>query len=140
MDPEEVFLTPRYLFQFMQKEFSNTPKYLVLQGCFSGGFLVDPRKKQWDTLLTHLKKATVLTAARHNRESFGCDPGDRTTYYGEVFNKVLKGAGSTPVTIDWRAFHTTLKEGVTALETKMEVENPSDPAYFSNQSGNEEFF
>lgn len=139
MDPEDIFFTPRYLFKFMQKEFSNTPKYLVLQGCFSGGFLVDPRKEQWDTLLTRLKNAMVMTAARHNRESFGCDPGDRTTYYGEVFNGTLKRMGNTPPAIDWKSFYSALKQGVTALETKMEVENPSDPAFFSSQGGAEEF-
>lgn len=139
MDPEEVYLTPRYLFNFLQKEFPKTPKYLVLQGCFSGGFLVDPRKGQWANLLTQLEKVTVLTAARHNRESFGCDPGDNATYYGEAFNQTLQRLGSTPTTTDWKAFQAAVREVVAALEKKMEAEPPSDPAYFSNQTGSEDF-
>jgi hypothetical protein len=139
MDPEEVFLTPRYLFNFMQKEFPATPKYLVLQGCFSGGFLVDPRKEQWDALLPNLKNVTVLTAARHNRESFGCDPGADTTFYGQAFNETLRRIGTAPNRSDWKAFQAGLIEVVTALEKKMGVETPSDPAFFSNQLGSDGF-
>jgi hypothetical protein len=139
MNPQEVFLTPRYLFEFLQKEFPKTAKYLVLQGCYSGGFLVDPRKEQWDALLTNLKNVTVLTSARHNRESFGCDPGDNATYYGKAFNEILQQLGRTPPETDWRAFQTSLKAAITQMEKKMGAEPPSDPAYFSNQGGTEEF-
>jgi hypothetical protein len=140
MPPEDIFLTPRYLFQFLKREFPDTPKFLVLQGCFSGGFLVDPRKERWDTLLTNLNHVMVLTASRHNRESFGCGPGSSTTYFGEVFNKLLEKMGSTPPEIDWPKFQAAIKEAITALEKKIGVREPSNPIYFSNQTGNEEFY
>jgi hypothetical protein len=140
MDPEDIFLTPGYLLKFLNREFSNTPKYLVLQGCFTGGFLVDPRKERWDGLLTNLKKVMVLTAAQHNRESFGCGPGSDTTYFGGAYNQTLKRMGKLPPMIDWFAFQATLKELVATWEKKMQIQEPSHPIYFSNQKGKVEFF
>lgn len=139
MDPEEIFLTPRYLTGFLKREFPHTPKYIMLQGCFTGGFLVDPRKEYWDGLLTTLDRVTVLTAAQYNRESFGCDPGAKTTYYGGAFNGVLQKMGQAPNTTDWKALHQVLRENIRQIETKMGVQKPSNPRYFSNQTGVPEF-
>src|SRR5205814_10260788 len=52
-------------------------KVIVVSACYSGGF-IDPLKD--DTTL-------IITAARHDRASFGCADENDFTYFGRAFFK-----------------------------------------------------
>ncbi|MDO6747872.1 C13 family peptidase [Gilvimarinus sp. 1_MG-2023] len=62
-----------------------TPKVLIISACYSGGFIDQLKAPQ------HL----VLTAARHDRTSFGCGDADTMTYFGRAyFSKALPETNS----------------------------------------------
>ena len=52
-------------------------KAIVVSACYSGGF-IDPLKDD---------HTLVITAARHDRRSFGCSDDSEFTYFGEAFFK-----------------------------------------------------
>lgn len=52
-------------------------KVIVVSACYSGGFI--PALQDDDTM--------VITAARHDRKSFGCGDDSEMTYFGEAFFK-----------------------------------------------------
>jgi hypothetical protein len=52
-------------------------KAMVVSACYSGGF-IDPLKDD---------HTLVITAARHDRRSFGCSDDSEFTYFGEVLFK-----------------------------------------------------
>lgn len=133
MDPKEVLLTPAYLQEFLAGYFPRLPKFLVLQGCYSGGFLKDPRKEYRRGLLTHLDQVTVLTASRFDRPSFGCDPGEETTYFGGIFNEVLLEFPNRPLQMEWKRIFSTVREKVKQVEEQYDERiRHSEPNFYSN--------
>src|SRR5690606_23895545 len=52
-----------------------TKKVIMVSACYSGGFI--PHLEGPDTL--------VLTAARHDRRSFGCSDDSDMTYFGRAY-------------------------------------------------------
>ncbi len=52
-------------------------KVVVVLACYSGGF-IDPIRDD---------HTLVITAARHDRQSFGCEDGNDFTYFGRAFFK-----------------------------------------------------
>lgn len=50
-------------------------RVIVIQACFSGGFIEALRDE----------RTLVITAAQHDRQSFGCDDSREYSYFGEAF-------------------------------------------------------
>ncbi len=132
MDPREVFLTPRYLREFLENYFPQTPKFLVLQGCYSGGFLKDPRRGHKKDNLKELDQMTVFTASRFDRASFGCEVEGHTTYFGGTFNEIFPDFIKNPLDIDWKGLFHVIKEKIVELEGEIPEIRPSEPLFFSN--------
>ncbi|MBI3544410.1 MAG: hypothetical protein HY075_14150 [Deltaproteobacteria bacterium] len=133
MDPADLYLTPRYLREALAAGFEKVPKFVVLQGCFSGGFVEEEEDHYRADLLTRLPELTVLTAARHDRSSFGCEPGSRTTFYGGAYNEALaRFIRPDPRAIDWRKLHETVAAHVVALEKREKAKPPSLPQFFTS--------
>jgi len=66
-------------------------KVVVVSACFSGGF-IDPIKDA---------RTLVITAARHDRTSFGCADKNDFTYFGRAFFKeALPASSSFPEAFD----------------------------------------
>jgi len=129
---DELFLTPRHLQRFLAQYFPDTPKFLVFQGCYSGGFLKDPRKDRKKDNLRELDQITVLTAANYDRASFGCDPGEETTFFGGAFNELLPNYIGNPLTMDWKELYRAVKRKIVAMEEPYEELRPSEPLFYSN--------
>lgn len=69
----------------MLKETGIRWKVVVVSACYSGGF-IDPLKDDY---------SLIVTAARSDRRSFGCDDENDFTYFGEAFFKeALPRSGS----------------------------------------------
>jgi hypothetical protein len=116
----------------MLSSFDAVPKFVVLQACHSGGFLEQPATDGAEKRLTQLPLVTVLTAARYDRSSFGCEPGGWTTFYGGTFNEELQKVAASPATIDWKQLAETVAKRVAALEKKQRVSPPSLPQFFTS--------
>lgn len=86
-------------------------RIVVISACYSGGFI--PALADPDTL--------VITAARHDRTSFGCGVGSRITYFGEAFL-----AGALNETEDFVDAFRSASRRVTVME-KSSAYPPSQP-------------
>jgi hypothetical protein len=124
--------TPKYLKEALNAFSPELPKYVAIQGCYSGGFLeTDIEKNQNDTL-QFVDNVSVITAARNDRPSFGCSPGTDRTAFGHYYNQLLEENGVHPTEIDWAALHSKLSEVVSKLEIKHRFQ-PSEPQFFTNR-------
>lgn len=110
--------TPRLLSTALQAFPAQVRKVVVIQACYSGGFVLPPDQAPApEESLLNVKNITVLTAARADRTSFGCDQSGETTYYGRSVQKVLDAnAGLTIAQFDWRQVHEQVSREVEALE------------------------
>ncbi len=76
------FLTPNKLNQLLDKYCLNTPTIVLVSACYSGIFTQKNMVKQ---------NRIILTAARHDRTSFGCGPEDIYTYWdGCLINNIYE--------------------------------------------------
>jgi hypothetical protein len=120
-----LVMTPATLRRALETFPADAEKIVVLQGCFSGGFIA-PHDS-----LAGLSGTTVLTAASADRPSFGCGSGTRTTFWGGALNKELRKhvrPGVTPPEVDWKAVHESVSRRVTKLERSL-GQKPSKPQF-----------
>jgi hypothetical protein len=133
---EDQLFTPKNLAGALQKIPAGVKKIVVLQACHSGGFLLSPDAAPApDETLVTVENITVLTAARADRTSFGCDSSEHTTYYGGALQQVLDAAPGESIPLrNWQQVHELISDKVKGLESEQKI--PSDqrslPQYFSN--------
>lgn len=128
MNEADLFLTPVALFDALTPS-PRTKKVVVLQGCYSGGFL-----EGGEGSLRAVPNVRVITATSADRVSFGCDVGEVMTVFGTTFNSELSRAEGRLMSVDWRAFHGRLARRIVETELAMDV-SPSQPVYFSRVKG-----
>jgi hypothetical protein len=118
MQVRDHLFTPRLLAAALQAFPASVRKVVVIQACYSGGFLLPPDQAPApEESLQNVRGITVLTAARADRTSFGCDSSGDTTYYGRSVQKVLDAnPGLTVAQLDWRQVHEQVNREVEALE------------------------
>jgi thiol-disulfide isomerase/thioredoxin len=117
------------------KDASATKKYLVLQGCYTGGF-ISPRDnpKAAPSSLARLPKIHILTASAAKQASFGCNAGAHVTFFGAAYSKAVEDDKQKFENMDWpRIYQDVLKE-VTILEKELQIgkQNASRPQFFKN--------
>lgn len=130
-DPDDLLWTPDLMAALLGAFPPQTPKIVVLQGCHSGGFIVEPRDRAAE--VRALSNLTIIASARFDRTSFGCDAGPEQTYFGGLFGALLRrlGEGKAPPEIAWRELFRELRRGVGELERR-EGATPSLPVFFSS--------
>lgn len=132
--PEDIMFTPRYLKDILAGIRDEIKKYVVLQGCYTGGFLsTNDSILERDTLKS-IPNICLMTASNNDRPSFGCSPGPDRTYFGGAFNDLLKAQNTRLEEIAWHSFYMKMKEEVELMESKKNI-NPkhrSIPSFFSN--------
>lgn len=134
LDPLNAFLTPLSLKSRLGELFHVNPKYVVIQGCYSGGFLESELPTLAKHSLKNLNNITVLTASKSNRASFGCEPGARETYFGNSYLRALKNNPGTITEINWDLLSKETRVFVNELEDDQVISENirSEPLYFSN--------
>jgi hypothetical protein len=114
-DPRDLVFSPAVLRELLRAFPPTTPKYVVLQACHSGGFLVPGA-------IAGVARLTAIAAARHDRTSFGCDSGSEFTYFGAAFLKHLIDRPGPPTAIDWRGLFAAVLADIDALERRADVQ------------------
>jgi len=108
-------LSPDELAQALSRGCAAAPTVVVVSACYSGSFATGKMAKP---------NRIVLTAARNDRPSFGCQ--DHRVY--NFFDECLLGA--LPKSSTWRAVANGSRECVRRMERAL-GERPSEPqAYF----------
>lgn len=114
VDPRDLAFSPAVLRELLQAFPPATPKYVVLQACHSGGFLLPDA-------ISGVAHLTALAAARHDRTSFGCDAGAEFTYFGAVYLRRLLDMPGPPPALDWPALFAQIREDIDGLERGVDV-------------------
>ncbi|MBI3555540.1 MAG: hypothetical protein HY074_04685 [Deltaproteobacteria bacterium] len=131
-DARDLILTPDMLKEALSGGLAQVPKFVVLQGCFSGGFFEETAPQHSQDLLSQLPNITLLSAARHDRSSFGCEPGSSTTFFGGVYNALLAQHPADPREIAWKSLWMAAQADIAQLEKREKVSPPSLPQFYSN--------
>jgi hypothetical protein len=120
-DPGDLFLTPAVLRDWLAAFPASTRKTVVLQGCYSGGFLTrDPDYPSADSAtLADVPNLVAIAAARYDRSSFGCAPGDDRTIFGGSWLDELRERLATGRDVDWAALYANVKAAVDRAEATM---------------------
>jgi hypothetical protein len=133
MEPRDVLLTPAYLTELLGETAAAVPKFVVLQGCHSGAFVAGGAGAGAAGTLSSLGAITVLAAARHDRQSFGCQDGERTTYFGGLLAAVLEQHLGLPPALRWPDIHAQVARRVEALELERKEPERSLPVFFQRR-------
>lgn len=115
-DPRDLAFTPPVLHELLRSFPAATPKYVVLQACHSGGFLLPDE-------VAGTPRLTAIAAARHDRTSFGCESGAEFTYFGAAYLRRLLARPGPPTAIDWPALFAALRLDIDALERGASVQH-----------------
>jgi hypothetical protein len=121
-----LMLSPPTLAEALADFDPATPKFVVLQACYSGGFIAGAAGP---SALHDVPNLTLLTATTHDRSSFGCGAGKAKTYYGGSFNRVLTEhlqLDARPPDLAWVAIHDEVRVVIDALES-IDAERSSRP-------------
>lgn len=131
----DYLLTPGGLSNALNKLPHSTKKYLVLMGCYSGGFILPPQQAPQGHTLQNVQNISVLTASSSIKVSF-INPNDLKTFYGESYFKNLKNLNKNKTfdSIDWKELLKETKESVLQKEKSLKIDPKffSDPQFFSN--------
>jgi hypothetical protein len=114
-------LSPNELAQALSRGCGAVPTVVVVSACYSGTFAVGKMAKP---------NRIILTAARDDRPSFGCQVHRVYNFFDECL------LGALPKSATWRAVANGSKECVRRMERAL-GERPSEPqAYFGAVVGN----
>lgn len=139
-DPRDLLVTPSYLAETLEAFPSDTLAIVVLQGCFSGGFIGHdpaPREATRDHEgkdLRSVPRVIALVATAQNRPSFGCSAGDRRTYFGGAVTRALARTlepGMQPPDVPWERVFEQTAQAVDTMES-IRGERPSLPGFYSS--------
>lgn len=132
---EQVTFTPRTLAPLLQAFPPDVRKIVVLQACFSGGFIDHHARRRADAspgadALLAVPNLTVLTATAAERPSFGCGSGESRTYFGGAFNVALQHAldEHPPDDLPWSEIYDRVTFAIEAMET-VQGQRPSHPGF-----------
>ena len=114
-------LSPDELAQALSRGCATVPTVVVVSACYSGSFAAGKMAKP---------NRIVLTAARNDRPSFGCQVHRLYNFFDECL------LGALPKSATWRAVANACRECVRRMERAL-GERPSEPqAYFGAIVGN----
>jgi hypothetical protein len=134
MNAREHLFTPAFLANALQAFPSGVRKVVVIQACYSGGFVLSPDQAPAPAeTLRSVERITVLTASRADRTSFGCDSSGETTFFGRSYHKVLEANPELTVPeLDWRQLHEQVTKEVEQLERQADISGRqrSEPQFY----------
>jgi hypothetical protein len=107
------FLAPPALSGLLDRSCGTRPTVVVASGCYSGIFA--------DTAPLPAPNRIILTAARDDRPSFGCNASREYTVFDQCLLASLQSG------IDWGEVMNRSRTCVSGNEWDMHVEAPSDP-------------
>jgi hypothetical protein len=117
----QMAVSPDELAQALSRGCAAVPTVVIVSACYSGGFATGKMARP---------NRIVLTAARNDRPSFGCQVRRMYNFFDECLLSAL------PKSATWRAVADGSRECVRRMETTL-GEQPSEPqAYFGDVVAN----
>jgi hypothetical protein len=132
----ESLFTPHYLKSVLSSPKGQLiPKYVTIQGCYSGGFLDSTEARFRQQSLGDVPELTTITASQFDRTSFGCNDGAKETFFGSIYNDHLPNYVSDPNTMDWKTLYQSVAQGIKDLESKLLPNEPPSLPQFGTSRG-----
>jgi hypothetical protein len=113
MKRARAFLTPADLDHLLNDACRGRPTVVIASGCFSGSFAEGPRMPAANRV--------ILTAARDDRPSFGCNADRTLTVFDQCVLDSLDGGAR------WQGVMEKARACVAANERALHVDAPSEP-------------
>jgi hypothetical protein len=114
-EAEYRYLTPQRLAGILTRHCGDRPTVAILSGCHTGTVLSPQMQRE---------NRIILTAARHDRTSFGCSSDYLFTYFDECLLEALENRGT------WVAIFDRTKACVAKKESAMQITPSLPQAYF----------
>jgi hypothetical protein len=133
---QDHFFTPRYLKKALGDFRPEMPKIITIQACYSGNFLDASSSTLQKDTLRDVPNVSVMTASRHDRSSFGCNPGAERTFFGHYYGQYVEHYATSPAMMDWKEIYDGVSKDVASLEETLKRKSDkirsSEPQFFSN--------
>ena len=133
--------TPRTLGPLLAAFPTDVRKIVVLQACFSGGFIDHHATEDAETsvgadVLLAVPNLTAMTATAAERPSFGCGSGEARTYFGGTFNVALSRAleQHAPGERPWHEIYDNVVFAIEAMEA-VQGTRSSLPGFIQTATG-----
>lgn len=108
-------ISPSEFGNYLDKTCGNRPTVAIVSACYSGVMIDEATKKP---------NRIILTAARRDRTSFGCDASSKYTYFDECVIETL------PKVKTWKSFAEQNRACVDRLERERGITKFSEPQTF----------
>jgi hypothetical protein len=108
-------LAPDELAQALSRGCAGVPTVIIVSACYSGGFTAGKMAQP---------NRVILTAARNDRPSFGCQPHRTYNFFDECLLGILPQSGT------WRAVFNGANQCVRRMEHVLGVQPSQPQAYF----------
>lgn len=117
----DAALRPDELARALSGGCAAVPSVVIVSGCYTGAFAAGAMRRP---------DRIILTAARADRPSFGCQAGRTYTFFDQCLLAALPGAA------DWRGAFARTSACVRRLEDRMRVAPSHPQAFFGAAVGN----
>jgi thiol-disulfide isomerase/thioredoxin len=120
----------------VMKDSAATKKYLVLQGCYTGGFIsARDDAASAPSPLAQLPNIRILTASSAKKPSFGCHSGAKATLFGSAYGVTVIDDKQKLEAMNWSDVYQGVTREVTRLEKEMKLagRDASKPQFFMNE-------
>jgi hypothetical protein len=114
-------LTPAQLAQMVNKACGNKPTVVLVSACFSGQFITQEIKGP---------NRIIMTAAIHNRPSFGCSPDTTYTYWDGCMIEEWNRSNT------WYDLSSRVRQCIARKETQAGVPSSFPQSYFGEKTKN----
>ncbi len=114
-------LSPRDLASYVNTACGNAPTIILVSACYSGQFINENMKGP---------NRIIMTAAIHNRPSFGCSPDTRYTYWDQCL------LDSIPVAKTWTEVYKKVQACIQVKESSQGFPSSYPQAYFGANTVN----
>jgi len=128
--PEDLLFSPRYFKQALSAWPDTTPKYVVLNGSYTGGFITDVNAKFPGELNRGLSQLTVLTSANWDEPNPSPASSDRQTLFGTEYHRSLEAALLAPNKLPWKTLASQLRQRVSDAQRARRSKHPANPQLF----------
>ncbi|MBY0369614.1 hypothetical protein K2X33_02940, partial [bacterium] len=125
----DLLLSPKYFSDALRAWPAETPKKIVLNSSYSGGFIEAADEMFEDDLITSVPGLTGFASARWDQLNPTLASSDKKTLFGLEFNRALEAHLGTPKTIDWLKLSSHVRQQIADAQRNRHQRDRSEPLF-----------
>jgi hypothetical protein len=138
-EADKYLLTPRGLKAALATLPATTKKTVVLQGCYTGGFVLPAKKVGAENTLAGLSNITVVTSSEADTNNLDCLDGYPTENFGEAYGTALKKYSEelpkkkdAITSMDWKSIYKFSEQSAQEKGIFLNQKTLPFPQYYTN--------